>query len=97
MPGKKEKGFSVWSLLTTTLGAGRTRRGRKVEKLRDLRVIVDVSCVEVFINGGRDVFSTRFYPEGEGCSIELQAPGSGGRIRTHRATAQEQAGKSGQQ
>lgn len=94
-----EEGEGIFRVEFTddNLGAGRTRRGRKVEKLRDLRVIVDVSCVEVFINGGRDVFSTRFYPEGEGCSIELQAPGSGGRIRTHRETAQDQAGKSGQQ
>mgnify|MGYP000586079677 CR=1 FL=1 len=30
---------------------------------KDIRIVVDASCVEVFMNGGKDVFSTRFYPE----------------------------------
>ena len=66
------------------LGAGRTRRGRRTEKLTDLRVIVDVSCVEVFLNGGKDVFSARFYPDTEGISARLQAPGSRGRLCLHK-------------
>ena len=45
------------------LGGGRDVRGRRIERLEDLRILVDVSSVEVFLNGGRDVFSTRFYPE----------------------------------
>jgi len=45
------------------LGAGRTKRGRKLDKLMDMQVFLDVSCVEIFLNGGADVFSTRFYPE----------------------------------
>ena len=52
-----------------------------MEKLADLRILVDVSCVEVYLNGGKDVFSTRFYPDTEGVSVKLQAPGSEGRIR----------------
>ena len=63
------------------LGAGRTMRGRKIEKLTDMRVIVDASCVEVFLNGGKDVFSTRFYPEGEEIGITVNAPGAAGRLR----------------
>lgn len=81
---EEKEGIFWMEFADEALGAGRTRRGRKVEKLTDLRVIVDVSCVEVFINGGTDVFSSRFYPETEGCSAEIQAPGSMGRIRLHQ-------------
>ena len=63
------------------LGAGRTMRGRKIEKLTDMRVIVDASCVEVFLNGGKDVFSTRFYPDGEEIRKTVNAPGAAGRLR----------------
>ena len=44
------------------LGCGRTIRGRELDEVTDARIIVDASCVEVFLNGGKDVFSTRFYP-----------------------------------
>lgn len=81
---KKEEGIFWMEFTDKKLGAGRTRRGRRTEKLTDLRVIVDVSCVEVFLNGGKDVFSTRFYPDTEGISARLQAPGSRGRLCLHK-------------
>ena len=56
-------------------------RGRKMTRLTDMRVIVDASCVEVFLNGGKDVFSTRFYPEGEEIRVTVNAPGAAGRLR----------------
>ena len=46
----------------SALGCGRTVRARQMQECADMKVIVDVSCVEVFMNGGKDVFSTRFYP-----------------------------------
>ena len=63
------------------LGSGRTMRGREITRLTDMRVIVDASCVEVFLNGGKDVFSTRFYPEGEEIGVTVNAPGAAGRLR----------------
>ena len=63
------------------LGSGRTMRGRKMTRLTDMRVIVDASCVEVFLNGGKDVFSTRFYPDGEEIEVTVSAPGAKGRLR----------------
>ena len=81
---KKEEEIFWMEFQDEKLGAGRTRRGRRVEKLMDLRVIVDASCVEVFLNGGTDVFSTRFYPETESVSAELQAPEGRGRLRLHQ-------------
>ena len=56
-------------------------RGRKMTRLTDMRVIVDASCVEVFLNGGRDVFSTRFYPDGEEIKVTVSAPGTKGQLR----------------
>ena len=81
---KEEEGIFWMSFTDQRLGAGRARRGRAVEKLTDLRIIVDVSCVEVFLNGGREVFSTRFYPDREEIGVELRASGFDGRICLHR-------------
>ena len=33
---------------------------------------MDVSGVEVFLNGGQDVFSTRFYPEKDQYHVEIE-------------------------
>ena len=54
------------------LGCGRTIRGRELEEVTDARIIVDASCVEVFLNGGKDVFSTRFYPEPGNYQVKVQ-------------------------
>ena len=53
------------------LGCGRTIRGRELDEVTDARIIVDASCVEVFLNGGKDVFSTRFYPETGNYQVEV--------------------------
>lgn len=67
----KEEGIFRMEFLNDTLGAGRTLRGRKLERLEDMRILVDVSGVEVFLNGGEEVFSTRFYPEASQYRVEL--------------------------
>lgn len=54
------------------LGAGRTIRGRELEHLERMRILVDVSCVEVFLNDGADVFSTRFYPEKNAYRVKVE-------------------------
>lgn len=81
---EKTEGIFWMTFTKNSLGAGRTERGRKIETLTELQVLVDVSCVEVFLNGGKDVFSTRFYPEGEGISVKAAAPGSSGRLCLHQ-------------
>ena len=43
--------------------AGRGLRYVDLEQLEDLRILTDISSVEVFINGGEYVFSTRYYPK----------------------------------
>lgn len=44
-------------------GGGRTIRKAEISRLSDVRIIADMSSVEVFLNGGETVLSTRFYPE----------------------------------
>ncbi len=61
----------VWKdgLLTLDLGqcgSGRTSRSVRLERLDSLRVFSDTSSLEVFVNGGREVFTTRVYGH-EGC------------------------------
>lgn len=58
------------------ISGGRHLRYCEVEKLSDVKILGDVSSVEVFINGGEIVFSTRYYPE----SYSLRAETKSGEI-----------------
>ena len=42
-------------------GAGRGKRKLKLEKLEELRIFVDVSICEIFVNQGEAVITSRFY------------------------------------
>lgn len=46
-----------------SVSAGRGRRYVDLESLENVKILTDVSSVEVFLNDGRYVFSTRYYPE----------------------------------
>ncbi|MGL5312924.1 MAG: glycoside hydrolase family 32 protein [Peptostreptococcaceae bacterium] len=52
-------------------GYGRDSRSVKLEKLDNLRVLCDTSSLEIFINGGEEVFTTRFYPNKENLGIKV--------------------------
>lgn len=43
-------------------GAGRTVRVAAVDRVQTLRVLADASSLEIFINDGAQVLSTRYYP-----------------------------------
>lgn len=55
-------------LLTLTLsaasGCGRTQRVAEVAELSSLRILADTSSLELFVNGGEQVMTTRYYPSG---------------------------------
>lgn len=55
------------ALLTLELcgqaACGRKSRHVKIMELENLRIFADTSCVEIFINDGERVMTTRFYPE----------------------------------
>ena len=54
------------------VACGRASRRIELEGLSDLRVLVDSSVVEVFGNGGRMVFSTRWFPVNEQLSVAVE-------------------------
>ena len=58
-------------------GAGRNKRKAKVSELNNIRILADTSAVELYLNDGEIVFSTRYYPERE----DLQLKVKGGKFR----------------
>lgn len=58
---------------TDDTGAGRTIRRTKAESLADIRILGDQSSLEFFINEGRQVFSTRYYPKETTCHIHIRS------------------------
>lgn len=46
-------------------GAGRTERVAELPELRELRLLLDTTSLELFLNEGQQVMSSRFYPNGE--------------------------------
>lgn len=47
------------------VGCGRDERAASVDAVRDLRILVDSSAVEVFVNGGELALATRWFPRSE--------------------------------
>nr|WP_051527031.1 glycoside hydrolase family 32 protein [[Eubacterium] cellulosolvens] len=52
--------------LTEAAGCGRTVRRRQIPSIDFLRILVDCSVAEIYLNDGETVFTTRFYPDYEG-------------------------------
>lgn len=44
-------------------GCGRKERKAKIENLRNIRILKDVSMLEIYINDGEYVFTTRYFPK----------------------------------
>lgn len=65
--------------LSEEAGWGRKIREARVEKLTNVRILADTSAVEIFVNDGFCVFSTRYYPvslkEKGGISLRVTAEG----------------------
>ncbi len=61
-------------------GCGRTSRRCDLETVRDLLVLVDSSAVEVYANGGRMVFSTRWFPRDEELSVAVTGTADAGAL-----------------
>lgn len=58
--------------LAESLGGGRGERRLAAPALTSLRILGDASSVEVFCNGGAQVFSSRYYPRSY--SVQASAP-----------------------
>lgn len=62
------------------LGSGRESRKAKVDRLEHLRILGDTSMLEIYLNNGEVVFTTRYYPRGIGRKLELRCDGIESRI-----------------
>ena len=45
------------------IGGGRGKRSAYLEKLENIRILIDTSTIEIFVNDGEMVFTTRYYPD----------------------------------
>lgn len=52
------------------LGGGRKRRMSQLKECKSIRIIADRSGIEIFMNHGECVFSSRFYPDNETIEFE---------------------------
>ena len=56
------------------LSAGRGIRYLDMDHIENITILADVSSVEVFVNDGEAVFSTRYYPRQY--SLDIQSKGA---------------------
>lgn len=77
---KKEGLFNVFFDKESGLGYGREERNVRIDSCTRVNVFVDVSCIEVYINGGEEVFTFRFYTKtgksslwvsGKSCNVSM--------------------------
>ena len=53
-----------------SVSAGRGLRYKEMPELTDVKILADISSVEVFLNGGEYVFTTRYYPKKPGICVD---------------------------
>lgn len=63
---KADQIFKIEFAPGSPLGGGRTMRGVALESLEEIRILSDTSALEIYVNHGAEVFSTRFYPQIDG-------------------------------
>jgi len=56
------QGFRLTLTLSPQAGCGRKRRNALLNDIRDLRILIDRSIVEIYVNEGETVMTSRFYP-----------------------------------
>ncbi|MBQ9948185.1 MAG: glycoside hydrolase family 32 protein [Oscillospiraceae bacterium] len=68
-----DSGEGLFSLkfMGRDIGGGRTERLAEIADCHDIRVIADMSSLEIYLSGGRKVLSTRFYPEDETVHVDI--------------------------
>lgn len=63
---------SVFTLSFGPSGYGRDSRKVELEAITSLRILCDTSSIEIFLNDGSDVFTSRFYPDPENTGINIK-------------------------
>ena len=71
-------------ILTLSEKAGAGRKVRKAHvpsgKVEAFRILADTTAVEIYVNGGEIVFSTRYYPETDDQTVKVEAQEVDGKI-----------------
>lgn len=68
---RADRRFTLSFDLEKNLGYGRKSRAVHLEEFRSMRILADTSCLEIYLNGGEEVFTSRFYPEKGKSSFEV--------------------------
>lgn len=64
--------FTLEFLKEYDLGCGRRKRSVYLEKCSAIRILADTSCLEIYLNGGEEVFTTRFYTDSGASSFCIE-------------------------
>ena len=67
-------GVAELEFIDDEAGQGRKVRRARVDAARDVRVVMDTSVLEIFVNGGETVFGTRYYSEAEEIRVSVDFP-----------------------
>jgi len=69
-------GSCITLSLTKELGKGRKVRKCLVDHVQNVRILVDSSVIEYYINDGAYVFTTRYYKKEKGTKLQLECSGA---------------------
>ena len=61
----------IFSLEMKESGEGRDKRAVYLKELKKIQMFVDTSSIEIFINNGEEVFTSRFYPKNKNIQVEV--------------------------
>ena len=73
---KDRKVFTLEFDQSAGLGRGRSSRSVHLDKCGSVRMLMDTSCMEIYLNGGEEVFTSRFYTENGKSSFKVNNPGA---------------------
>lgn len=62
--------------LTEECGCGRDVRKTRMEEIRSLRILIDSSILEIYLNNGEMVFTTRYYKKKQGIRLQISCADS---------------------
>lgn len=61
----------ILKFLNKEIGGERTQRLVEINQCDDIRIVADKSSMEIYLNHGRKVLSTRFYPQNDNISVKI--------------------------
>lgn len=70
----------IVSLSMEDCGSGRTKREVKIDRLQHIKILSDSSSLEIFINDGEEVFTTRIYDSMNHLHCKMRSTGGEGTV-----------------